>query len=59
VIEYGGGDQYRSVVLQGVWLCVPRERAPCPEPEEAEAGVAASQEEIRGPLLEVVVAPPR
>jgi hypothetical protein len=61
VIEYRvAGTEYRSVVLQGVWLCVPREEKPaCPEPEEAEAGVAASQGEIRGPLLGVVVAPPR
>lgn len=61
VLEYRvAGTAYRSVMLQGAWLCVPREEKPgCPEPEEAAAGVAARQEEIREPLLGVVVAPPR
>jgi len=61
VLEYRvAGTEYRAVMLQGVWLCVPRDQKPrCPEPEEAEAGVAARQEQIREPLLEVVVAPPR
>jgi hypothetical protein len=61
VLEYRvAGAEYRAVMLQGVWLCVPRDEKPrCPEAEEAEAGVAASQEELREPLLGVVVAPPR
>ncbi|HSD49739.1 MAG TPA: hypothetical protein VLE71_07920 [Actinomycetota bacterium] len=60
-IEYRvAGTEYRSVALQGVWLCVPRQEKPvCPEREEAEGAVSASQEEIRGPLLEVIAAPPR
>lgn len=61
VVQYRvAGTAYRSVMLQGVWLCVPRDEKPrCPEAEDAEAGVAASQEQIREPLLEMVVAPPR
>lgn len=60
-VEYRvAGTEYRSAVLQGVWLCVPREAKPaCPEREEAEAGVTGGQEEIRGRLLEMVVAPQR
>lgn len=61
VVRYRvAGNEYRSVMLQGVWLCVPRDEKPrCPEAEDAEGGVAASQGEMREPLLEMVVAPPR
>ncbi|HEX5950918.1 MAG TPA: hypothetical protein VFZ96_07940 [Actinomycetota bacterium] len=60
LVYRAAGTGYRSVLLQGVWLCVPRDEKPrCPDPKEAEAAVVASQEEIREPLLEVVVAPPR
>jgi len=47
-----GGASYRAIVLQGVWICVPRgEKPACPD----KGGVVHRQEELRltlAPLIE-------
>jgi len=57
VIEYSvGGTAYRAIVLQGVWLCVPRDEKPaCP----GRGDIVEQQEELRQTLLPIVDAPSR
>ena len=51
-----GGASYRTVVLQGVWICVPRDAKPaCP----GKGNLAEHQEELRRTLLPLLDAPSR
>lgn len=49
-----GGTSYRAVVLQGVWICVPREEKPaCP----GKSDIVDQQQELRASLGSLVKGP--
>jgi len=51
-----GGTSYRAVVLQGVWICVPRDQKPgCP----GKGDVVDHQEELRRTLVPLLDVPSR
>jgi hypothetical protein len=51
-----GGADYRAVMLQGVWICVPRQEKPaCP----GKGSIEEQQQDLRASLLPLIDAPSR